>query len=177
MMMERDGENGSRRPATGDLDLSDSDWTRGEYLVSTRRDRVALDVVHRFLASSYWAPGVGYDTVRRSVEHSLPFGVYRAGVMVGFARVITDYATFAYLADVFVLPEHRGRGLGLWLVECVLAHPALQDLRSWGLKTRDAQALYRRLGFVEPPSTVTFMQRPGGGGPDGSRRRSPGGEE
>ena len=138
------------------------EWTRGDSVVSTSRERVALDVVHRFLASSYWAEGVAYDTVRRSVEHSLPFGVYRAGAMVGFARVITDYATFAYLADVFVLPEHRGRGLGLWLVECVLAHPALQDLRAWGLKTRDAQALYRRVGFVELPSGVAYMHRPGG---------------
>src|SRR5688572_22031773 len=148
--MELDEENRSESPAAAEAPPSDSEWVRGEYTVTTRRDRIALAVVHRFLAGSYWAPGVGYDTVRRSVEHSLPFGLQHAGVMIGFARVITDYATFAYLADVFVLPEHRGRGLGVWLVECVLAHPALQDIRSWGLKTRDAQALYRRLGFVEP---------------------------
>ncbi len=144
----------------------DQEWIRDEYLVSTSRERVALDVVHRFLASSYWAPGVGIDTVRRSVDHSLPFGLYRGAELVGFARVITDYATFGYLADVFVLPEYRGRGLGRWLVECVLAHPALQGLRSWGLKTRDAQALYRRLGFGDPPSGITFMQRSGRGGVD-----------
>jgi GNAT superfamily N-acetyltransferase len=140
-----------------------TEWIRGDYVVSTSRDCVSLDVVHAFLASSYWAPGVSHETVRRSVSNSLPFGVYHAGAMIGFARVITDYATFGYLADVFILPEHRGRGLGAWLVECVLTHPALQTLRSWGLKTRDAQALYRRFGFTEPPSTVTFMQRPGSG--------------
>ena len=136
-----------------------AEWARGEYVVSTSPDRVDLDVVHRFLASSYWAPGVAYDAVRRSVEHSLPFGLYRADVMAGFARVITDYARFAYLADVFVLPEHRGRSLGSWLVECVLAHPALRGLPC-GLKTRDAQGLYRRLGFAELTGTVSYMQRP-----------------
>lgn len=139
-----------------------SEWARDEYVVSTSRERVALEVVHRFLASSYWAEGVAYETVRRSVEHSLPFGLYRGSSMVGFARVITDYATFAYIADVFVLPAYRGRGLGVWLVECVLAHPDLQDLRAWGLKTRDAQALYRRFGFVDLPSAVAYMHRPGG---------------
>ena len=139
------------------------EWTRGEYVVSTGRERVALDVLHRFLAASYWAEGIAYETVRRSVEHSLPFGLYHGETMVGFARVITDYATFAYLADVFVLPEHRGRGLGVWLVECALAHPALRGLRAWGLKTRDAQALYRRLGFGALPSDVSYMHRPGGG--------------
>ena len=162
-MMESDQKHPHARRPDADPAPPSTEWTRGEYVVSTSRDRVSLDVVHRFLASSYWAPGVPYETVRHSVANSLPFGVYHAGAMIGFARVITDYATFGYLADVFVLPEHRGRGLGSWLVECVLAHPALQTLRSWGLKTRDAQALYRRFGFAEPPSTATFMQRPGGG--------------
>ncbi len=159
-------ESDQQHPLAGRVDGEPAppptEWTRGEYVVSTSRDRVSLDVVHEFLASSYWAPGVPHETVRRSVANSLPFGVYHAGAMIGFARVITDYATFGYLADVFILPEHRGHGLGAWLVECVLAHPALRTLRSWGLKTRDAQALYRRFGFAEPPSTATFMQRPGG---------------
>ena len=157
--MEGDREGRVDHPAAANAALTAVEWARGEYVVSTSRVRVELDVIHRFLTTSYWAEGITYDAVRRSVEHSLPFGVYRGRRTVGFARVITDYTTFAYLADVFVLPEFRGRGLGGWLVGCVLAHPSLQVVRAWGLKTRDAQALYRRFGFAEPPADVSYMQR------------------
>jgi GNAT superfamily N-acetyltransferase len=117
------------------------EWRSGEYVVSTDRSRLDLGVVHGYLKWSYWAEGVPLDVVRRSVENSLVFGMYRDAEQVGFARVVTDQATFAYLADVFVLEEHRGQNLGKWLVETVLSHPELQDLRRWMLATRDAREL------------------------------------
>src|SRR5918997_3746569 len=103
---------------------------RHGYEISTDPARVDLDVVHRFLSEeAYWSPGVPRDVVERSIAGSIPFGLYRDGEQAGFARVITDSATFAYLADVFVLPEHRGRGLGVWLVETILEHPGFAGLR------------------------------------------------
>ena len=98
-------------------------------------------------------------STQRAIRRSLPFGLYRDGRQVGFARVVTDHATFAYLADVFVLEEARGRGFGRWLVESILGHPGLQGLRRWLLGTRDAQGLYRKLGFGEPPASFGFLER------------------
>ena len=114
------------------------EWQQGEYTISDDPARLDFDVIHGFLSGeSYWARGRSRECVERSIENSLPFGVYRAdGRQVGFARVVTDRATFAWLADVFILPEERGRGLSKWLVECVLAHPELQNLRRWILATR-----------------------------------------
>ena len=139
-----------------------AEWRQGEYTISDERSRLDLDLVHGFLSrESYWARGRSRERVERSVANSLPFGLYRAdGRQVGFARVVTDRATFAWLADVFVLPEERGRGLSKWLVECVLAHPELQNLRRWILATRDAQELYRRYGFTEPDNPqTTYMEK------------------
>jgi GNAT superfamily N-acetyltransferase len=117
--------------------------------VSTDPDLLDRDLVHRFLAEeSYWASGVPRPIVDRAIDHSLPFGLYRGDGQIGFARVITDHATFGYLADVFVLPSDRGGGLGRWLVGRVLAHPGLQILRRITLATADAQALYAGLGFT-----------------------------
>ena len=104
------------------------------------------------------AAGVPEDVVRRSVENSLVFGVYRGEEQVGFARVVTDYATFAYLADVFVLEAHRGRGVGKWLIEVVLSHPDLRGLRRWMLATGDAHELYRKYGFAELARAEIFME-------------------
>ena len=132
---------------------------RGEYLISTDRSLLDLRVIHDYLKESYWAAGVPEDVVRRSIENSLCFGVYRDEEQAGFARVVTDRATFAYLADVFVLEGHRGRGLGKWLVEVILAHPDLQGLRRWMLATRDAHELYRRYGFDELGRPGIFMER------------------
>jgi GNAT superfamily N-acetyltransferase len=126
------------------------EWTRGDYTISTDRSRLDLDVIHGFLTRSYWAEGRSRERVARSVEHSLPFGLYHPSGQVGFARVVTDHVVIAYLADVFVLEPHRGRGLGKWLVESVLGVPELRRLRRWLLGTRDAHDLYRRFGFVEP---------------------------
>src|ERR671923_1044617 len=133
-------------------------WRRGDYLISTDRSRLDLDVIHTYLSEeAYWSPGVPRDVVERSIERSLNFGLYRGDEQAGFARVVTDYATFAWLADVFVLDEHRGRGLGRWLVETALSHPDLQGLRRWILATGDAHGLYARFGFRQVASGSRFM--------------------
>ncbi|HMN29297.1 MAG TPA: GNAT family N-acetyltransferase [Caldilineaceae bacterium] len=126
------------------------EWDWGQYTVSTDRCRIDIGVVHRFLAEeSYWAKGRALSVIERSVENSLCFGLYDGqNSQVGFARAITDFATYGYLADVFVLRPHRGQGLGKWLVNCVLEHPELRGLCAWGLRTLDAHSLYTRYGFA-----------------------------
>lgn len=134
---------------------------RPPYMISTDPARLNLDVVYDFLANeAYWSPGVKREVVARSLENALCFGVYCAEEQVGFARVITDYATFAHVADVFILAGHRGQGLGKWLVGAMLAHPALQGLRKWVLDTRDAHSLYTRFGFKEAPAGIHMVYRP-----------------
>ena len=135
------------------------EWHRGEYAVSTDPARLDLDLVHGFLTASYWARGIPPEVVRRSVEGSLTFGLYHGARQVGFARAVTDGATFAYVADVFVLEEERGHGLATWLMECVAAHPDLQGLRRWMLATRDAAGLYRKVGFVPLGNPERWMER------------------
>jgi GNAT superfamily N-acetyltransferase len=127
-----------------------------EFEVSTDPSRIDLAAVHGYLSASYWAKGIPPETVRRSIQNSLCFGVYRANQQIGFARVITDRATYAYLADVFVLEAYRGRGLSKWLMECVFAHPELQGLRRWSLATRNAHGLYRKFGFQDLKSSGTM---------------------
>lgn len=134
------------------------EWRRGGLTISTDPARLDLAVVHGFLTESYWAKGIPIETVRRSIEASLPFGLYRGPRQIGFARVVTDFATFAYLADVFVLPEARGEGLGTWLVETVVSHPRLQGLRRWVLLTADAHGLYRKFGFRELAEPQRYME-------------------
>jgi GNAT superfamily N-acetyltransferase len=132
---------------------------RGNLLVST--DPALLDVpfLHDFLTNrSYWAAGRSLEVVRRSLEHSLCFGLYEDGRQVGFARVVTDRATFAWLCDVFVLEECQGRGLAKWLMECVVGHPDLQGLRRFLLATRDAHGLYERYGFRPLADPTRFME-------------------
>ena len=124
------------------------EWTRGEYVISTDPARFDLGVIHGFLRGSYWAKGVPREIVERAIEGSLTFGIYRERAQVGGARVITDSATFAYVADVFVLEEHRGHRLGVWLMDCIAEHPQLQNLRRWMLGTRDAHSLYEKTGFT-----------------------------
>jgi GNAT superfamily N-acetyltransferase len=134
-------------------------WQRDGYLISTNASMLDLEVIRGYLSRSYWAAGVPEDVVRRSIENSLCFGVYRGEEQAGFARVVTDRATFAYLADVFVLEEHRRQGIGKWLVEVILSHPELQGLRRWMLATRDAHDLYRRYAFTELARPGIFMER------------------
>jgi GNAT superfamily N-acetyltransferase len=135
------------------------EWRRDPYRISTDPSQLDLSVVHGFLTTCYWAVGIPLDVVRRSIEHSLPFGLYDGERQIGFARVITDYATYAYIGDVFVLPDHRGRGLGHWLIETIVAHPDLQGLRRWSLATRDAHALYRSVGFTSLGAPERWMER------------------
>jgi len=137
-------------------------WERPPYRISDDPDVVDIDLVHGFLRESYWARGIPLETVERGIAHSIPFSVLLRDRQVGFARVITDRATFAYLADVFVVEEQRGRGLAAWLTATVLAHPDLQGLRRWLLATRDAHGLYRKLGFtaVADPSLLLTRHDP-----------------
>ena len=135
------------------------DFRRDGYLISTDPARVNLDVVHTFLTNCYWAKGIPRETVARSIEHSLCFGVYDgSGAQVGFARVISDFATIAYLGDVFVLESHRGHGLSKWLMECIKQHPSLQGLRRWFLLTRDAHGLYAKFGFTPLKKPERYME-------------------
>lgn len=137
------------------------EWTRGDYAISCDPARLDLEVIHDFLSGeSYWAQGRSRERVERSVANSLSFGLYKGGAQVGFARVVTDYATFAWLADVFVLDSERGRGLGVWLVETIVSHPQLEGMRRWLLATRDAQELYRRFGFRDlSGSSLGWMEK------------------
>jgi GNAT superfamily N-acetyltransferase len=123
-------------------------WAKRDFEISTDPSRIDVETVHEFLTNSYWAKGITVDTVQQSIENSLCFGVYYGEQQVGFARIITDRATFAYLADVFILPAYRGRGLSSWLMECIVGHPDLQGLRRWMLATKDAHGLYERFGFT-----------------------------
>ena len=134
-------------------------WVRDPFTVTTDPARVDLGVVAAFLGSSYWAAGIPFDTVARCVANSLCFSLLDGERQIGFARVISDYTTVAYLADVFILPSHRGRGLSKWLIECVVSHPELQGLRRWLLATRDAHGLYRQYGFQPLADPQLFMER------------------
>jgi GNAT superfamily N-acetyltransferase len=131
---------------------------RDDLLVSTDRARLDVDQIHRVLASTYWADGIPREVVARAIAGSISFGLYERGELVGFARVISDLATYAYLADVFVVEAQRGRGLGDWLVESILLHPQLQGLRRFALITRDAGPLYARHGFVAPAEPFGYME-------------------
>lgn len=127
--------------------------------ISTEKSRLDVTFVHRFLCEqSYWAAHIPLELVQTSIENSLCFGAYDGGAQVGFARVITDYATFAYVADVFVVPSHRGAGVGRDLMAAIVAHPALQRLRRWHLVTRDAQRLYEQFGFQPLRSPERHME-------------------
>lgn len=135
------------------------EWHQGSYVVSTDKDRLDLAMVHGFLTTAYWSPGIPRDLIERAIDHSVIFGLYEAQRQIGFARVVTDRATFAYVCDVFVLETFRGRGLGTWLMEVVMAHPDLQGLRRWILATRDAHGLYRKVGFTELSQPDRLMER------------------
>lgn len=135
------------------------EWRRDPHLVSTDRQRIDLAVVHGFLTTAYWSVGIPLEVVQHAIKHSLVFGVYAGDQQAGLARVITDYATFAYVADVFILDAYRGQGLGRWLMECVIAHPHLQGLRIWTLFTRDAHGLYEKVGFQRNINVERLMMR------------------
>jgi N-acetylglutamate synthase-like GNAT family acetyltransferase len=135
------------------------EWRHGEYSISTDKCLLDLSAIHSFLTTSYWAEGIPFETVKKSIEHSLNFGVYKEGKQVGFARVITDYATYAYIGDVYILEDYRGQGLCKWLMQVIADHPELQGLRRWTLLTRDAHELYRKTGFTEPQNPERYMEK------------------
>lgn len=124
-----------------------AEWHQGEFTISDDASRLDVAVIHAYLRRSYWAEDIPLEVVERSIRNSLCFGVYREREQIGFARVITDHATFAYLADVFVLEAWRGRGLSKLLMSCIRAHADLQRLRRWLLATADAHGLYTQFGF------------------------------
>jgi GNAT superfamily N-acetyltransferase len=132
--------------------------TKDDYEIDDDTARLDLDVIHGFLATSYWAEGVPRDVVERSVAGSLNLGLYHGGRQVGLTRVVTDRATFAWVADVFVLPEHRGRGLGHWMIETMLAHPDLAGLRRFVLVTSDAHQVYAESGFAPLADPGRYME-------------------
>jgi GNAT superfamily N-acetyltransferase len=130
-----------------------------DYIISTEKSRIDLPFIHHFLSTqAYWCLNIPMDTVRRSVENSLCFGVYLGGQQVGFARIISDYATIAYLGDVFVVPEHRGKGLSKRLISEIMSHPDLQGLRRWILLTGDAHGLYHQFGWKPVSNPDLYME-------------------
>ena len=133
-------------------------WQQGEFEITTDPDDLDIEIIHGFLTESYWAKDIPMAIVEKAIKNSLCFGLYRNGSQIGFGRAITDRATFAYLADVFILPEFRGRGLGKWFISCFLAHPELQELRRWLLATSDAHGLYRQNGFGPLKKPENFME-------------------
>jgi ribosomal protein S18 acetylase RimI-like enzyme len=139
-----------------------TEYRRGEYVFSTDRRRLDLDAALRLLRATHWAGQMSREVLARAVANSLSAGVYHSGTLVAFARVVTDLATYAYMTDVVVDSDFRGRGLGRWLIECLLEHPDLQELRRVALITRDAQGLYSRLGFgpLRPPLSYLERRKP-----------------
>lgn len=134
---------------------------RDEFLISTDREQLDVDAVQQFLAEeSYWARERTLEQTRTAIENSICFGVYHTGKQIGFARVVSDQATFAYLGDVFIIDEYRGRGLSKWLMEVIISHPDLQGLRRWVLATRDAHTLYEKFGFHALVHPDRWMERP-----------------
>jgi GNAT superfamily N-acetyltransferase len=151
----------SLSPALSQREKESCAWEYGEYLISTDRSRLDVELIHEYLSNTaYWATGRSLEVVQRSIENSLSFGIYKGEDQVGFARVVTDYATFAWIADVFVLPAHRGRGLSKRMMEVMLSHPQLQGFRRWVLSTKDAHTLYERFGFIKLHRPERWMERP-----------------
>lgn len=137
-----------------------TDWQRDAFIISTDRSRLQIDVIHKYLSEeSYWARERTREQTETAIKNSLPFGVYKGENQIGFARIVTDYATFAYLGDVFILEEFRGRGLSKWLMETIINHPDLQGFRRWILATKDAHALYEKFGFAELKFPMRWMEK------------------
>ncbi len=131
---------------------------KDRFLVSTDKSKLDFEAVYNFLTNSYWAKGISSETVKKSIDNSECFGVYEDKKLVGFARVISDKATIAYLGDVFILESHRGTGLSKWLMECIMKHPDFQQFRRWILLTRDAHELYRKFGFKDIANPGRYME-------------------
>ncbi len=136
------------------------EWQRGAFTISTDRNRLQIDAVHKYLSEeSYWAKERTREQTETAIKNSLSFGVYKGENLVGFARVVTDFATFAYLGDVFILYEFRGLGLSKWLMEVIINHPELQGLRRWILATKDAHRLYEKFEFTALKFPERWMEK------------------
>ena len=135
------------------------EFTKDKFTISDDVSRLDIDAICDFLSRAYWADKRPRHLIERSIEHSLNFGVYDGERQIGFARVVTDQATFAYLCDVFIHEEYRGQALGKWMMECIMAHPNLQKLRRWSLATRDAHGLYQQFGFTELSDPSLWMEK------------------
>jgi GNAT superfamily N-acetyltransferase len=134
--------------------------SRDGYLISNDKSKLDIPLIHDYLCNqSYWSKGVALEKVQRSIEHSLTFGVFHGENQVGFSRVISDFTHIAYLGDVFILPAYRGKGLSKWMVETIVQHPDLQDLRRWILLTSDAHGLYAQYGWQPIAQTELWMER------------------
>ena len=141
--------------------MNNHEWQNGEFTISTDRTRLQIEAIHRFLSEeSYWANNRRKEQTLTAIKNSLPFGVYTGENQIGFARVVTDYATFAYLGDVYILKDFRGKGLSKWLMEVIIGHPELQDFRRWVLATRDAHTLYEKFGFHALVHPDRWMEKP-----------------
>jgi len=139
--------------------MEKTEWSRDEYLLSTDKSKIDVLIVQDFLSHSYWAENIPLETVQKSIDNSLCFAIYRNNQLIGFARVISDFATFAYLADVFILPGERGKGLSKWLITTIMDYPQLQGLRRFTLATRDAHGLYAQFGFTRFDNPERWMQK------------------
>jgi GNAT superfamily N-acetyltransferase len=137
------------------------EYQKDEFIISTDKSRLQIEVIQKFLTEdSYWARNRTPEQTRMAIENSLCFGLYFENKQIGFARVVSDFATFAYLGDVFVLEEFRGRGLSKWLMEVMISHPQLQNLRRWILATKDAHGLYEQFGFHGLKFPERWMELP-----------------
>ncbi len=135
------------------------EYKKNDYLISTDKRKLQPKVIHDFLTKSYWAKGCSLELVQKKIKNSYCYGIYYNKKQIGFCRIISDFVTFAYLLDVFVLEEYRGRGLSKWLMKCVLKHPDLSKTKSWMLKTTDAHGLYKKFGFKVISNHETVMEK------------------
>ena len=142
------------------MKYENQEWRNGGFIISTDRNRLHIDVIHKYLSEeSYWATQRTKEQTEQAIKNSLPFGMYKGENQIGFARVVTDYATFAYLGDVFVLPEFQGDGLGKFLMKTIVEHPDLQNFRRWVLATKDAHTLYEKFGFAALRHPDRWMEK------------------
>ncbi len=142
--------------------MENDNYQKDGFIISTDKSLLDINYIHHYLSTeSYWAQGIPYETVKRSIENSFCFGMYKNGKQIGFARVITDFATFAWLCDVFVNEDFRGLSLGKWLMETIHSHPTLQGFRAWMLGTKDAHGLYAQFGYGPLPEPHRIMRRTG----------------
>jgi GNAT superfamily N-acetyltransferase len=134
------------------------EFHKGNFTISTDKNKLQINVIHKFLSKTYWAKNIPVNIVQTSIENSLCYGVYSKEMQIGFARIVTDYSTFAFLADVFILEEFRGKGLSKWLMNCILENIELRKIRGWLLKTADAHDLYKKFGFTAPARPERIME-------------------